>query len=849
MKRKKIRILYAQAHEMLLYFQIPALISAGFEVIKPFSHILYRGAWKTPVKKIDDPNSEINQLLKNQCTLDDETLNAIKKIDVLGFSKLPFTIDKKYDFSDTAIADLTHEEKQLINDNIDVIFIGPFPTAAGQILKWFNGICIVGLYGIESGISNYELHSHSRHLWEDIFKQYKDKLVTNFFFDACVEKENQAIMPGKHSIFGSVSNNIKNKVCNIRWASDKSLPIVSVNISYLPSSPHALKDYDLFKEFFSDIKHIIIGKNDIYKNDNSIQLYIDDYEEMLKRYAKTRVFMASSRFNNHTRYTALENIAMGVPVLFLQTSVIGHQLIQAIGLNRAKKAGMCKDYREAKKRAIRCLKDIEYAKDLARNNQIILDTIFSEKKLINQAQDLYLTCENLLNNIADKQEFYLDQKNFKDQEEKKRTRILWGFCHESLRNEELPRFFKTGFEVIPIKIFGDLKYYQGMNYDDETTDDYPKWRKNCTLPRSIANKIREIKIYDKSYGTSCIAKQDIKILNQYIGIIYVAASIDVSLKLLEMGYNGIILLRYCGHYSVGMNSSKNCNPSWSAIVKLSLYYNVLYCPALHCLPRYENPLIGRKDKMAYIGYLTRKKSNFIKYLWKGKKSKPVLGTVISSATRELFHYYSNFIKHFGHLSYKIFGKNTKAEMQLKTLVDDGIVGQLKNASDLYDQMSYCRVYVELGMVAHHCHYTPIEAIAMEMPVIFWSGSGLATEAMVKFSATELFAMGMCATWDQMSVMAEKCLLDVDFAIDLAKKQRPLENIVTEDDIATDILKFKEQIPSVLKKIKNQNSNIAIKGLMLSTSLFLKRIRNIHISLVSIKILRYLLLSKSRIKNK
>ena len=392
-----------------------------------------------------------------------------------------------------------------------------------------------------------------------------------------------------------------------------------------------------------------------------------------------------------------------------------------------------------------------------------------------------------------------------------------------------------------------LRYYQGVNYDDETKSDYPKWRKNCSLPEFVIERIRNINIYDKSHTVGNITEEDIKILNQYIGIIYVNSSVNVSLKLLEMGYKGIILFRYFGHYAPGLNGTIQSNPSFYSISKLSLYNNILYCPALHSLVRYEDPLIGRKDKMAYIRIAMRKKSDFVKYLWKGKESKPVLGVVMSGVATELFHYYSNFIKHFGHLPYKVFGKNTKAEMQSKTLVDSYIVGQLQNASDVYEQMSHCRVYVEPSMVPHHCHYSPIEAIAMEMPVIFWSGSGLANEAMVKFSAIELFEMGMCATWDEMSVMAEKCLSDVDFAIELAKKQRPLENIVTEEDIIADMLKFKEQIPSVLEKIKNQNKNIAIKSFALSSSLFFKKIRNIHISLVSIKIIRYVLFGKSYVK--
>jgi hypothetical protein len=813
-KDGKLRILYCQLHPTLDDIQIPLFIKAGFEAMRPMSHILMPNPWYSvsTMRDMDSIDNVTNVMCKNSCSLDDETFNRIRIIDIFNIkSNQPlFTSANREIHPDIYTPlNISDYEISLINENIDVIFIFTHTNLAIKILPWFDGIVSSYLYGTDISDDFSIYHHWKGSLYSDELMRYKDRYISALFFSIIQKKEHKDIMGSNRVIlFGDIAGQIKQKMIKFgKWNDINNQKQVVTSITYIHRHPISQNSYNDFIKYFGDLNYRIYGKNskcELTDKDKNISLEVESKEEYYNNLKLGRVFVYAGQCIQHNRYTPFEAIAMGVPTLFLRNTGFGNEGVRSIGSEAMKKAGMCETWQEMRDRAEKCLEDIQYAKNLAKENQIIIDKVFSDEVCQKQTDNFYQKCLELHLNRKKLINQYCEL--YEEREESKKYRILWCHWHDSHRKDELPRFWQAGFEVVPIKMPKSLMQYEGSDYDDENKKDHPKWRENCSLPREIVDRIRSIQVVcgQSPFLPDSLNKDDIDVLNKFIGVIYCVSSVTVALNLLQMGYKGIILFRHLGHYKPGLNGANHLSLLNDQellddqVNMLARYPNVRYCAGLHSLPYFEDQRISRKDNQSYIGYLARKKEGFIKFKWQAEKSDRTAGMSLSMLSTGLFHYYENWIKHFGHLPYLIYGKNKKEEMEQAGIEDEYVVGQLEKFEDLYNGLSKLRVYIEPGFIPHHCHYTPMEAVLMEIPMLFHHTSGFAEEAFKKWSASELLEMGMCSSWEQMAVIAEKCLRDIEFAKELSRKQRPLEKIVTEEEIVQEMIEFKKSIPEILK---------------------------------------------------
>ncbi len=384
---KKLRILYTNGHETLTDVQVPLLLNAGFEVVKSLVNINYQSYFMhTP--KYDNQTLEINQLWRKSCTLPEETIAKIQNLDFMNF----YHVKGGHHMYNTSWKHFSEEDKELINENIDVIFIGPFFYRV-SMLEWFKGICVMNIYGLENDMSTWKRYNTGRSMAKKYLQKY-NRWISTLFFQSTMELESSNPLGKNGMVLTSVTSEaIVKKVQGFtKWNWDNASKTVATNMTIHKGSR---KNQMLFARYFKDFDHIIYGKNK-KEEERNIRGHIDDYKEMFAEVVQCGVFVDSSLVKSHGRYFAVECMALGMPTLFLKDTVFGSEGIEAVGITKMLQTGMCLSYPEMIERAKKCLDDKRYAQSIIDGNQIIFDEVFLQSRGNTQAEKLYTKCETLL---------------------------------------------------------------------------------------------------------------------------------------------------------------------------------------------------------------------------------------------------------------------------------------------------------------------------------------------------------------------------------------------------------------------------------------------------------------------
>ncbi|MBY0316683.1 MAG: hypothetical protein K2Q26_14255 [Bdellovibrionales bacterium] len=790
-----MRLLYALAHPTLRTIDINMLMDGGFEVIPSFCHINFRGKYRLDPRESDNPMTEINRRWRAECSIPEEDLFKIRLTDFYKVSDTPFTMPEGRSRVEISTFDqagsVTPEQAILINKYIDVIVVQSFPNVVPGILKWFKGVVVFRIFGNERpDFSVWTWYKNYLYNKDSIaFEIHRDRYISLSVFNGIIETEQKSIL-GKQPLvlIAAVMEGIRDQVGGLRWEGKLSLPAVVTNISYIDISPSWRSYYEDFAKAFSNLDFAVFGKNDpnnaYCKNDYHIKPQISDFQEYLSMYCKYRVFCNVGKLKQHSQYTPFEAAAMGVPVLFLSSSAIAHEAKKFFSDKELIVMGMCESLQDMALRAKACLDDVEYAISL-RDEQIkLFHVTFGADTARKQAVEFRKMCASLLES-SQVTSSVLPQLNSVSAGRNKR--MLWAFYHKSNRFEEVPLWIKAGYEIVPIRMPAHLANYQGTSYDDENDPMYVDWKSTCTLDPKIVEVLRDIPLVKPGshLDQGNISSEQIQWLNNHFGYIYVPASVSMALHLLEGGYKGIILNRYYGHYHLDKNLTVlSSDVHYQA---LRLFNNYIWLPGMKKLTDGESSAIAKPKSMVDVSYLHRTAQIFDDLKWEADSSAAHVVTVISMLHTELSHYYFNFLKYFGHLPYKILGKNDLEVLRSHEIYDTDVVGVMNKEEDVYRLFAKARVYIEPGFNPRHSHYTPIEALHIGIPVIFHRDSGFANELSNFFVEEVLSKNGMCTTWESMSILAEKCLIDIEFAKKLANQQKVFISFISKDSVVAQMI--------------------------------------------------------------
>ncbi|SKC69809.1 glycosyltransferase [Maledivibacter halophilus] len=373
-------------------------------------------------------------------------------------------------------------------------------------------------------------------------------------------------------------------------------------------------------------------------------------------------------------------------------------------------------------------------------------------------------------------------------------RIFWLCTHQTLRYEEVLMLIEAGAEVIPC--LGDpfwLKY--DGKYDNENDDLYPYWRKFCTLPTYITEKIRRIDFWTNK-GKLSVEEADL--VNRWIDVIFVSSNPDILENIISW-FQGYIVFRVFGHggyttYTEVMNKMKvNIN-------KIASADKYIWAPMLNNLENCEDPRII-KNKFYLNAFVSNKR---LKFKWKGKNSKPFISTTISylDGNPVVRHIFKEFSRKFENIPYIVLGKNSK---EVVRSISDKVLGYLDD-DHFYSKISESRIFVYFGVGSnYHLHYTPIEAITMGVPVMFLESSGLAQEARdFGVSNEELKRLGMCANPQEMKRQVEKNINDLYELQKLSENQHNIFSKIFSRETA--LSKTKNFLKKIQPYVKNLRIN-------------------------------------------
>ncbi len=321
-------------------------------------------------------------------------------------------------------------------------------------------------------------------------------------------------------------------------------------------------------------------------------------------------------------------------------------------------------------------------------------------------------------------------------------------------------FLHAGAEIVPIETSND-EYPNAVELTEDSDPLNPRWRAANTIPNEILHRVRSINYYERA-----VAEEDQGLINKWIDLVIIASYTKILVSFLSW-FNGFVMLRAFGGYpysGILRPHTRKGNRNLDRIAQNDRY---LWSPNIPYLSATEDPRITRNEVIIPAAV----SSGRYPCEWFERDSLPYIGEVISLIARDRLDTYNSFLKSYKELPLRIFGQNPKGGSHGS---DSRIVGTLTD-KEYYPQLARCRAMLYQGLSSpYHIHYHALEALAMKIPVIFFSDASIAHFARY-YGETEEYLRdaGMCDSRDQAMQLAKECLRDPGVAVKLSQKQSDL----------------------------------------------------------------------------
>jgi glycosyltransferase involved in cell wall biosynthesis len=329
------RVLWLLNHKTLAEFEVPLLLSLGFEVFCP--KIIPTSGFRSGAVTFE---------------VDDSLTIPARDLRILN----------RTNFYTGAWAD---DVVRIANEHFDAAFAIPHLELFAQVVENFRGAIGLRAFGVES---NRTYHDALRVL-------YGEELLRRIDRIADVEKR-LWFAPGYdhlHEIEPGVLNRCSVYLpigmpsaafahANTWSGSDERILFVCPDIV---KSPYYEGIYRAFKASFGNLPHIIVGQQEVPVEDANVAGYVSS-ARLLELYQTCRALYYPSTEPNHVHYSPLEAAAVGMPVVYREGSLL-HALEPEVRL------GVAKDSAEAHALLLRLLKgDPSFVGALREEQKIIV---------------------------------------------------------------------------------------------------------------------------------------------------------------------------------------------------------------------------------------------------------------------------------------------------------------------------------------------------------------------------------------------------------------------------------------------------------------------------------------------
>jgi hypothetical protein len=326
-------ILYILNHKTLTDYEIPILINKGYGVFIVKNYASF---------------NKLNSLYEN-CDFYDNFLNLDHKI-IKKLNEIDWYKNNK----------LSDELIDIININFKFIFLTVLTSGEliEQLIDKYKGIICYRFFGRES---NYRYDKLIPKITQKIKFIFSYQEIYNFEIshDNYFNYQNSYIIPL------GISNMLINKIIKTYKPSINRICFICSKIG---NCNYYTNVYNNFINNFASFNYIILGKNNIIKNDAIINNLCDDdyYDEI----SKSKLMYYHGTEPRHLHYHPLEGMIIGIPIIFYEKSLLNRYLKDS--------PGKCTTTKEAIEKINKILNDDnEFIKSIVEKQNQNIDSLTS----------------------------------------------------------------------------------------------------------------------------------------------------------------------------------------------------------------------------------------------------------------------------------------------------------------------------------------------------------------------------------------------------------------------------------------------------------------------------------------
>ncbi|MBR3017223.1 MAG: hypothetical protein IKH57_09125 [Clostridia bacterium] len=332
------RILWLLNHTTLRKFEVPMLLSLGYEVFCPKVYELEYGDYSASITYEYDKTLTI-------------PADVLEKLNLVDF-----------------YSDVSAETMELLNQYFDIAITMFTYWPIRYLTRGFKGAVGLRAFGLEDP-STYSLYLH---YWggTGVFNDIR-AMGNRFWFMECYDNlhEIEAPILKNNSLFLPIG--MANAKQQNRWiGGDKRIlfisPKIKVNVYYE-------QVYNTFKRDFGDIPHVLGGAQPLpVPEDETVTGYLTDEQYTYNMQHLSAMFYHSQE-KHHLHYHPLEAVKWGMPLVFMAGG-----LLDKLGGNRL--PGRCTTVDEAHRKLEQLVKgNKELIKSITQSQSVLLDEFQTEK--------------------------------------------------------------------------------------------------------------------------------------------------------------------------------------------------------------------------------------------------------------------------------------------------------------------------------------------------------------------------------------------------------------------------------------------------------------------------------------
>ena len=331
----KPRVMWLMNHERLRKFEVPLLVSMGYELFLPKSF---------PYDE-DNLNASIDYKFDSTLSIPAETLETLNQ----------------QDFYDR----LTPETARIVNECFDFAVIGFSPAQLDGLVRDFNGTIIMRTFGLANGLTYTEAIAQS--LGPAFFSRL-EKIQERFWIGQAYPN----LAEIEKSILVQRAVHLPLGLANAdRPAWKGTLPKILFTCPRIKTTNYFGNIYREFKRNFGDLPHVISGAQPVPVDDAAVLGFLPaaKYDELFR---DARVMFYQGRERSHLPYHPIEAVQAGMPLVFMADGMLD----DVGGRNLP---GRAKTIKEAREKLQRVLRGDTRFTDAIRASQTILLNDFSWK--------------------------------------------------------------------------------------------------------------------------------------------------------------------------------------------------------------------------------------------------------------------------------------------------------------------------------------------------------------------------------------------------------------------------------------------------------------------------------------